>query len=155
MLTLQLIREKKDFVAERLAVKGFQAVGLLDEIIKIDDARRKTQNELDTLLSEANALAKQIGEMMKSGKKAEADDLKNKSSALKETTKQLGEQLSLLEKQQQELLVKLPNIPSPTVPKGKTPEDNEKIHEEGTHDQLVASGGEYAKLFELQAANYR
>jgi seryl-tRNA synthetase len=138
MLTLQLIREKKDFVAERLAVKGFQAVGLLDEIIKIDDARRKTQNELDTLLSEANALAKQIGEMMKSGKKAEADDLKNKSSALKETTKQLGEQLSLLEKQQQELLVKLPNIPSPTVPKGKTPEDNEKIHEEGTIPQLNA-----------------
>jgi len=146
MLTLQLIREKKDFVAERLAVKGFQANGLLNEILEIDDTRRKTQNELDTLLSEANTLSKQIGEMMKSGKKADADDLKNKSTALKETTKQLSEQLSLLEKQQQELLVKLPNVPSDKVPNGKTPEDNEKIHEEGPMPTLEAGAKPHWEL---------
>src|ERR1051326_4083644 len=128
MLTLQLIREKKDFVIERLAVKQFDASELIDEILGIDETRRKTQNELDTLLNQANQIAKQVGEMMRSGNKAEAEDLKNKSSALKETSKQLGEQLAVLEKQQHDILVKFPNIPSAKVPKGRTPEDNEEVH---------------------------
>src|SRR5437868_13966796 len=100
MLQIQTIREKKDFVLERLAVKNFKADGLIDQILEIDENRRHTQRELDTLLSEQNQVAKQVGEMMRSGKKAEADELKNKSGALKESSKQLNDKLGQLEKQQ-------------------------------------------------------
>jgi len=131
MISIQKIREQKDHVIQRLGVKNFDAVATITQILEIDEARRTTQQELDTLLNEANQLAKQVGELMKSGKKAEADEVKGKSSALKETSKKLGEQLSGLEKQQQELIVRLPNIPSEKVPPGKSPEDNVNVHEEG------------------------
>src|SRR5262245_7599764 len=131
MIQIQKIREQKDHVIARLAVKNFDAKGTVDQILEIDEARRTVQKELDTLLPESNQLARQIGEMMKSGRKAEAEDLKNKSSALKESAKALNERLAGLEKQQQDLLVKLPNLPGEKVPPGKTPDDNEKIHEEG------------------------
>jgi seryl-tRNA synthetase len=131
MISIQKIREHKDEVIKRLAVKNFDASAIISEVLEIDGARRTTQQELDALLNEANQLAKQVGELMRSGKKAEADEVKSKSSALKETSKKLGEQLSALEKQQQDLIVRLPNIPSEKVPPGKTPEDNVNVHEEG------------------------
>ncbi|MEO8086378.1 MAG: serine--tRNA ligase [Bacteroidota bacterium] len=136
MIPIQKIREQKDLVIERLKVKNFEAAAIINQVLEIDETRRATQKELDALLNEANQLAKQVGELMKSGKKAEAEELKNKSSALKETSKQLGEKLADAEKQQQELIVKLPNIPSEKVPRGKTPEENENIHEEGTAPAL-------------------
>ena len=131
MISIQKIREHKDEVIKRLAIKNFDAASTISEVLEIDEARRTTQQELDGLLNEANQLAKQVGELMKSGKKAEADEVKSKSSALKETSKKLSEQLSSLEKQQQDLIVRLPNIPSEKVPPGKTPEDNVNVHEEG------------------------
>ncbi len=146
MIAIQKIRDQKEFVIERLAVKNFDATALVAEILELDEARRATQKELDGLLGEANQLAKQIGELMKSGKKPEADELKNKNSALKETSKHLGEKLAELEKQQQDLLVRLPNIPGQIVPRGKTPEDNEKIYEEGTPPQLYADAKPHWEL---------
>src|SRR5690242_1304002 len=98
MISIQKIREQKDLVIERLAVKNFDAAVIVNQILEIDEARRNTQRELDALLNEANQLAKQVGELMKSGKKAEAEELKNKSSALKETSKHLGEKLTEAEK---------------------------------------------------------
>jgi seryl-tRNA synthetase len=136
MLQIQTIREKKDFVIERLAVKNFNAGELIERILTIDEARRNTQRELDSLLNESNQIAKQVGEMMRSGKKAEADELKNKSGALKESSKHLNGKLTEQEKQQHDLLVQLPNLPSAKVPKGKTPEDNEVVHSEGKMPQL-------------------
>src|SRR3954468_15477278 len=111
MLQLNLIRENKDLVIERLAVKNFAAKELVEKLLTVDEDRRKTQNELDTLLSQSNAMSKQIGEMMKAGKKAEAEDLRNKSTALKESAKSLNEQLAAFEKEQSDLLIKLPNLP--------------------------------------------
>ncbi len=146
MLQIQTIREKKDFVVERLAVKNFKADGLIDQILGIDENRRNTQRELDTLLNEANLVAKQVGEMMRSGKKAEAEELKNKSGALKESSKQLNEKLAQLEKQQHDLLVQLPNLPGEKVPKGKTPEDNEVVHTEGKMPQLSAGAKPHWEL---------
>ena len=138
MISIQRIREQKDVVIERLAVKNFDAAQTVSQILEIDETRRTTQRELDTLLNEANQLARQIGDLMKTGKKADAEELKSKSAALKETSKSLGERLNEIEKQQQELIVRLPNIPSEKVPRGKTPEYNEKIHEEGTVPVLSA-----------------
>jgi seryl-tRNA synthetase len=131
MLQLNTIRENKEYVITRLAVKNFDAKEIVDRIYDLDESRRKVQQENDSLLAEQNQLAKQVGELYKSGKKADADELKNKSAALKISTHELGEKLSAIEKKLHEELVRLPNIPSEKVPKGKTPEDNEITHQEG------------------------
>jgi seryl-tRNA synthetase len=146
MLQIQTIREKKDFVIERLAVKNFKADELIGRILDIDETRRTTQRELDSLLNESNQIAKQVGEMMRSGKKAEADELKNKSGALKESSKQLNEKLTELEKQQHDLLVQLPNLPSDKVTKGRTAEDNEVVISEGKKPQLHAGAKPHWEL---------
>jgi len=137
MISIQKIREQKELVIKQLGIKNFDAAATISEILEIDEARRTTQGELDALLNEANQLARQVGELMKGGKKAEADEVKSKSAALKESSKKLGEQLSGLEKQQQDLIVRLPNIPSEKVPPGKTPEDNVNVHEEGVPPTFI------------------
>ena len=137
MISIQKIREHKDQVIERLAVKNFDAAAIITQILEIDEARRTTQGELDAVLAGANQLAKQVGELMKAGKKAEADDVKSKSIALKETSKNLHERLTGFEKQQQELIVRLPNLPSEKVPAGKTAEDNVNVHEEGIPPSFI------------------
>jgi seryl-tRNA synthetase len=136
MLQLNYIREKKDEAIERLKIKNFDAKPILDQVLELDNERRKTQNELDAILAEANNLAKQVGELYKTGKKAEGDELKNKSTSLKEISKQLEEKLASLEAEQHKLLVQVPNAPSPKVPKGKTPEDNENVYQEGEIPKL-------------------
>lgn len=94
MLQLNYIRENKEEVINRLSIKNFDAKESIEKVLELDNDRRRTQNELDALLNEANTLAKQVGELYKSGKKAEGDDLKNKSGALKESSKKLEEALS-------------------------------------------------------------
>src|SRR5436190_3576109 len=148
MLQLSVIRENKDLVIERLAVKNFAAKEIVEQVITVDEDRRRAQNELDTLLSQSNAMSKQIGDMMKNGKKAEAEDLRNKSTALKESAKGLGDKLAGFEKELNDLLVKLPNMPSTKVPKGKTPADNEEIHKEGNVPTLHAGAVPHWDLIE-------
>ena len=131
MLTLNLIREKPDFVIERLAIKNVDGKEIIQHILSVDEKRRATQMELDNLLNHSNKLAKEIGELFKSGKKTEAESLKDKSSALKEESSKLKIVLDETEKQLQELVVKLPNLPSEKVPRGKTAEQNEVVHSEG------------------------
>src|ERR1017187_3615308 len=116
MLSINYIRENKDEAIERVAVKNFDAKDLIEAAISIDEARRKTQNEMDTLLNASNQLAKQIGDLFKAGKTAEANDLKNKSGALKEETGILKNRLEELEKELNDLLVKLPNTPHHSTP---------------------------------------
>lgn len=136
MLQINYIREKKEEVIARLKIKNFKELELLDKALAIDSDRRKIQMELDALLNEGNIIAKQVGELYKSGKKAEADELKNKSVALKETAKNLEEQQRSVEEELQAILVKIPNTPSPKVPAGIKPEDNEKVFEHGVIPQL-------------------
>jgi len=131
MLQLNYIREKKEEAIERLVIKNFDARPILEQVLELDNDRRKTQNELDAILNEANVLAKQVGDLYKQGKKAEGDELKSKSATLKENSKKLEEQLASIEEQQHKLLVQVPNAPSITVPKGKTPEENENVYQEG------------------------
>jgi seryl-tRNA synthetase len=136
MLQLSYIREKKEEAIERLAIKNFDARPILDQVLELDSSRRRTQNELDSILNEANNLAKQVGDLFKQGKKAEADELKTKSATLKENSRKLEEVLKSLEDEQHKLLVQVPNTPSTMVPKGKTPADNENVFEEGEKPQL-------------------
>jgi seryl-tRNA synthetase len=146
MLQLNYIREKKDEAIERLNIKNFDAKPILDKVLELDNDRRRTQNELDSILSEANTIAKQVGELYKAGKKAEGDDLKNKSAALKESSKKLEEQLTAIEQEQHNLLVLVPNTPSTKVPKGKTPEDNENVYQEGEIPVLYAGAKPHWEL---------
>lgn len=127
MLQISFLRDHKEEALQRLAVKNFNNTELIDKALALNEQRKKTQLELDTLLAAQNSLAKQVGDLFKSGKQAEANDLKNKSTALKESSKQLSDQLESIEKEQRELLVTIPNAPSVKVPKGKTPADNEEV----------------------------
>jgi seryl-tRNA synthetase len=131
MLQLNYIRENRDTVIERLAVKHFKEIGLVDEIISLDEDRRKIQSESDALSAEANAAAKQIGDLMRQGKKEEAETVKSKSSGYKEQVKQLLEQLGAIEAELNEKIVQLPNLPHQSVPAGVSAEDNEVVLNHG------------------------
>lgn len=127
MLQLNNIRENRDTVIERLAVKHFKEIGLVDEIIRLDEDRRKIQAESDALSGEANAAAKQIGDLMRQGKKEEAEAVKSKSSGYKEQVRQLLDKLATIETALNEKIVQLPNLPHHSVPVGAGAEDNEVV----------------------------
>src|ERR1700712_5758313 len=109
MLQVSYIRDKREQVLERLAVKNFKQPELVDEIIKLDEDRRQTQNRADSISAEANAAAKKIGELMRTGKKDEAETLKANTGKWKEDIKQFGDQLTAIETELQQKLVLLPN----------------------------------------------
>ena len=139
MLQVSYIRDNREQVLERLAVKNFKQTGLVDEVLTLDDNRRQTQNRLDNASAEANAAAKQIGDLMRNGKKEEAEAAKAKTGSYKEDIKQLGDQLSQIEAELQQKVVLLPNLPHTSVPKGITPEENETIFEHGEKPNLPAN----------------
>ena len=109
----------------------------VEQIIALDDKRRETQNELDSTLAKSNALAEEIGGLMKAGKKEEAEAAKAETSTLKARSKELDETLKSIESELYEVQVTLPNLPHSSVPEGKTPEENEVILENGTIPTLA------------------
>lgn len=136
MISIQLIRENPGFVKERLAVKNFSKPGLVDEILQLDESRRKIQHELDLTLNAQNQAAKAIGGLMREGKKEEAEARKAEVAVLKEKEKELKDQVAALEKQQFDAVILLPNLPAAAVAKGVSAEDNEVIAEEGEKPNL-------------------
>jgi len=139
MLQVSYIRDNREQVLERLAVKNFKQLQLVDEIIQLDEKRRQTQNQVDSISAQANAAAKQIGELMRAGKKEEAESIKASSGAWKEEIKALSETLSATEAELQQKIVLLPNLPHSSVPKGLTPEENEIVLENGEKPHLPHS----------------
>ena len=131
MLTLKLLREKPDFVVERLAVKNFDAKEIVEKILDCDRERRAAQSEMDALLQQQKAKAAQIGALMKAGDRAAADAAKADVAALKEQSKSLEEKMAEAEKRQNDLLVLLPNLPCAQVPEGKNADDNVIVKMEG------------------------
>ncbi len=127
MLNIQLLRSDADFVKNRLKVKNFKDLALVDSILLIDEERRKIQFENDEYLSKINAASKEIGKLMATGDKEGAEKMKVDVAGYKEFTKTLSEKLAALEKQQHDELVLLPNLPAEIVPVGKTPEENEVV----------------------------
>ncbi|MBO7372065.1 MAG: serine--tRNA ligase [Bacteroidales bacterium] len=131
MLTLKLLREQPDFVVERLAVKHFDAREIVDKILEADRSRRSLQTELDACLASQKSLSAQIGALMKAGDKQAADNIKQEVAGLKERSKALEEQMDNCSKQQNDLLVLLPNLPCAEVPQGRTAEDNVVVKQIG------------------------
>lgn len=138
MLQVNYIRDNREQVLERLAVKNFKQPALVDDILQLDDQRRQTQTSMDNTSAEANAAAKQIGELMRAGKKEEADGLKSKTGTWKEDIKRLGDELAATEEALYQKLVLLPNLPHSSVPKGLTPEENEVVLKNGDIPELPA-----------------
>lgn len=141
MLQIQAIRNNKEAITEALKKRNIEPTPLLEEVLGLDEKRRALQTELDNGLAESNNLSKQIGLLYKSGKAEEANALKNRTSALKEDTKLLGQQLQEVSLKMQDALYQIPNAPHQSVPFGKGEEDNEEIFREGEHPDL----GEKAK----------
>jgi len=139
MLQLAFIRQNRDLVKERLAVKNFTDLDTVDEIIELDEQRRKKQLENDDLAAKVNAASKEIGMLMAKGEKDAAEQKKTEVSQYKESSKQIAEQLTTLEQQVNDLLIRLPNLPSILVPAGKTPEDNVNVKESGADPVLPAN----------------
>jgi seryl-tRNA synthetase len=131
MLQVLYIRNHKEEVITKLAVKNFDAKDIIGEIIALDEKRRKTQAELDDTLSESNKLSKDIGMLYKSGNIDEANAKKVETADLKEKSQELSQVLSSTENELKEKLVQIPNIPHESVPVGNSEEDNEVLSEEG------------------------
>lgn len=132
MLQTGIIRENPQDIVERLTIKNFDAAALVEKIIHIDTARREMQKKLDDTLAEANGIAKEIGGLFKSGKANEAAALKERSVELKNISKEFSEELQKAEKELNDTLVLLPNLPHPSIPKGKGADENLIVHEEGS-----------------------
>ena len=136
MLALQYIRENKNSVLKGLQKRGFKSVELIDQIIDLDQQRRSIQTKLDSHLSDSNKMAKEIGNLFKSGETEKANTLKEKSTTAKELTKQLQEQLQKVSSELLELRTQIPNIPDESVPAGNTEEDNEEVFKAGEIPEL-------------------
>ena len=141
MLQVPYIRNHKEEVITKLAVKNFDAKDTIDKIIALDEQRRKTQSELDNTLAESNKLSKEIGMLYKSGNVEQANDKKAETADLKEKSQELSQALSSTENELKELLVQIPNIPHESVPTGNSEEDNKIVSQEGDIPDL----GDHAK----------
>ena len=131
MIDLSLVRTQKKEVIAALEKRGIDAGTLVDNALKADEKRRGLQSTLDQKLALANSLAKEIGELYKSGKPQQANDKKEESIALKEETKALQTQLAEAETTLYELLYNIPNIPNPLVPNGQSENDNKEVFRTG------------------------
>ena len=127
MLQVSFLREQKERVVEGLKKRNFKNLELVDEAIQLDDLRKKTQLELDTQLSEINKISKEIGMLMKDGKKDEAEAAKSKTAQYKESSKELTTKLSEIEVSLQNVLYLIPNIPYEKVVAGVSADDNEVV----------------------------
>ena len=152
MLQVSFIRDHKETVIAGLAKRHFDATALVEQVIALDEERRALQTKLDNTLAESNAISKDIGNLYKSGKAAEANQLKEKTSTLKEASKTLAEDLNVCIEKLKNLLYQLPNVPHESVPSGKSEEDNEEIFKEGTVPKLYDGAQphwELAKTYDI------
>lgn len=131
MLTLKVITENTKEVIQKLKKKNFDAKEIIDEVIATDKKRKSTQQILDKNLAELNQLSRSIGQLMKEGKKEEAEIARKEVATIKEANKQLEVEMKDTEKKLTELLCAIPNIPSDRVPLGKGAQDNLTIKEGG------------------------
>jgi len=139
MLQIALLRSQPEVVKERLAVKHFSELNLVDEIIALDDERKKLTFQFDDTKAKINAASKEIGMLKGKGQNEEAENKKKEVEQYKAILGPVQEQLDEKEKQVNDLLLRLPNLPSTLVPKGRTPEDNEVVRLGGSKPELPAS----------------
>ncbi|MEO8853892.1 MAG: serine--tRNA ligase, partial [Ginsengibacter sp.] len=152
MLQVNFIKANREAVLKGLAKKYFSETSLVDKIISLDDERKKLQFELDELQSKINTASKDIGKLISSGKKTEAEEKKQEVANLKLSLQPVNEKLSEVEKNLHDDLIKLPNLPHASVPQGKTSEENEIVRGGGEKPTLPKNAlphWELAKKYDL------
>ncbi|NLR79434.1 serine--tRNA ligase [Chitinophaga eiseniae] len=152
MLQVPFIRQNKEFVLERLAFKNFKELEVVEEVLALDDKRKKLTLEYDETQAQVNSLSKEIGKLMAQGKKEEGEAQRAAVAALKDRLGPVNEELNATEKALHDTLVKLPNLPAAMVPAGKTPEENEEVRSGGKIPDLYAGAvphWDLAKQYEL------
>jgi seryl-tRNA synthetase len=152
MLQLAVLRNNPQEVKERLAIKNFKEPETIDRVIALDDERKKLTFQFDETKAKINSASKEIGGLMAKGEKTAADEKKKEVENFKHALAPIEEALAKTEKKLNDMLVRLPNLPSSQVPKGKTPEDNEVVRTGGTKPELFAGAvphWELAKKFDL------
>jgi len=138
MLQIAQLRNDPEGVKKKLQKKHFRDLDLVDEILRLDDSRKKLQLEFDTTQAQVNSASKEIGMLMARGQKDEAEAKKNEVATLKTALLPIQEQLRQVEEAQQNELVRLPNLPSDRVPEGLDPSDNVVVREGGEKPRLYA-----------------
>ena len=132
MLQVNFLKEHRDRVLEGLKKRNFKDLELVDNAISLDDERKKVQFDMDSQLAEINKISKEIGLLMKKGKKEEAESAKQKTAQYKEASKDLQQKLNDIEEKLTEILYLIPNIPHESVKAGVSADDNENIYQ--SHD---------------------
>jgi len=152
MLEITKIRENKTEIIERLKVRNIDAAATINEIIELDESWRSAKGQLDNIASESNKIAKEVGQLFKSGNIEAANAAKAKTTKLKDKEKSLKEEVSHLAESMTQKLYQIPNIPHQTVPNGHSDEDNFVMYERGDipnlHDQAVPHW-DLAKKYDL------
>ena len=152
MLQLSYIRDNKEKVIKGLNKRHFTELELIDQVLDLDEKRRATQAELDQVLAQSNKLSKEVGALMKAGKKEEAEEIKSQTAQYKELTKKLGDTLDQVTQELTQLLYRIPNIPTDIVPEGKSAEDNLTVFQAGeipTLPQGALPHWELAKKYDI------
>jgi seryl-tRNA synthetase len=152
MLQVALIRGNKEEVLQRLAVKNFRDIHLVDEVLELDDKRRSLKAAFDDTQSLINAASREIGKLIGQGKKEEAESQKAGVAVLKGKLQPVQEELQQTEQALHDVLIRLPNLPHASVPGGTTPEDNEVVREGGIKPRLTEEAlphWELAKKYDL------
>lgn len=152
MLQVTDIRENKDKYVKALAKRGIDAASAFEEVLNVDEERRSSQAQLDEVLAQSNSYSKEIGKLFQSGETQKANELKEKTVELKESSKQLNEQMLAAAEKLQQLLYTLPNIPNDLVPAGTDENDNQEVYKEGEIPKLVEGAlphWELAKKYDI------
>lgn len=139
MLQVAYIKDNKEKVLAGLKKRNFGKLELIDEIISLDESRKKIQFDLDSQLSEMNKISKDIGILMKEGKKDEAENAKSQTLSLKESTKKLQQSLSETEEKLKLTLYEVPNIPNDLVPVGTNEEDNLEVFKHTANENIISN----------------
>ena len=147
MLQVSYITAHKQQVIEGLRKRNMtDGEQLIEQVIMLDDKRKSTQQELDKNLAEANTISREIGALMKAGKREEAEAIKERTASLKATNKELAAQLDSVQNELKTILYNIPNVPHTSVPSGNTDEDNEVVKE---HGEIPVLKGEPLPHWEL------
>jgi seryl-tRNA synthetase len=137
MLNLKFIQDNPELVITKLKKKNFDAVEIVGKIIELYRQKNKLQNQADQAKAEMNAISKEIGLLLREGKKVEADTAKNRTAEIKESIRILDEGFNSIEEDVNNLLVQLPNLPHDSVPVGKGAQDNEIVKQKGEIPELM------------------
>jgi len=138
MLQVSFLRQNKEIAKQKLAIKHFANLDLVDTVIAMDDERKQLQASFDEMQAKVNAASKEIGGLMAKGEKEQAENLKNEVAGLKTQLDPLKIKMAEVELQLQNTIVQFPNLPHDLVPQGKTPEENELVKQGGETPTLHA-----------------